>query len=128
MECKIPSDLKVIVTAGARGIGLAIVETFRLNGAQVYLCDISFQAIAQLRTSMPDVKAAVVDVAAVDQVDSFFDAALDDLGELNVLFNNAGIAGPTAGVEHITTKDWDRTVAVNFSSQFYCARRAVPAA
>lgn len=105
MECEIPSGLKVIVTAGARGIGRASVEAFRLNGAQVYLCDISSQAIAELSTSMPDVTATVVDVAAVDQVNAFFDSALDELDGLDVLVNNAGIAGPTAGVEHITTDD-----------------------
>ena len=127
MDTGIPSDLRVVVTAGARGIGRAIVEGLREHGVRVHLCDISAEAIAECRAALPDVTASVVDVAAVDQVDAFFDAALDALGGLDVLVNNAGIAGPTAAVEDITVEDWDRTVAVNLNSQFYCARRAVPA-
>ena len=127
MDTGIPSDLRVVVTAGARGIGRAIVEGLREHGARVHLCDISPEAIAECRASLPGVTAAVVDVAAVVQVDAFFDAALDALGGLDVLVNNAGIAGPAAAVEDITVEDWDRTVAVNLNSQFYCARRAVPA-
>ncbi|MDD9984641.1 MAG: SDR family oxidoreductase [Spirochaetaceae bacterium] len=123
----IAPDLRVVVTAGARGIGRATVEGLLEHGARVHLCDISAEAIAECRASLPDVTASVVDVAAVDQVDAFFDAALDALGGLDVLVNNAGIAGPTAGVQDITVEDWDRTVAVNLNSQFYCARRAVPA-
>ena len=49
------------------------------------------------------------------------------LGGLDVLVNNAGIAGPTAAVESVTPAEWDRTLAVNLSGQFYCARLAVPA-
>jgi NAD(P)-dependent dehydrogenase (short-subunit alcohol dehydrogenase family) len=45
---------------------------------------------------------------------------------LDVLVNNAGIAGPTAKVEDISIADWDRTVAVDLNSMFYCARLAVP--
>jgi NAD(P)-dependent dehydrogenase (short-subunit alcohol dehydrogenase family) len=123
----IPANLRVVVTAGARGIGRAIAEGLREHGARVHLCDISSEAIAECRASLPDVTAAVVDVAAADQVDAFFDEALEELGGLDVLVNNAGIAGPTAAIEDITVEDWDRTVAVNLNSQFYCARRAVPA-
>ena len=103
------------------------MEGLREHDARVHLCDISPEAIAECRASLPGVTAAVVDVAAVDQVDAFFDAALDALGGLDILVNNAGIAGPAAAVEDITVEDWDRTVAVNLNSQFYCARRAVPA-
>ena len=74
---------------------------------------------------MPEIGVTLADVADVEQVDAFFDTALADLGGLDVLVNNAGIAGPTAGVELIEPRDWDRTVAVNLNGQFYCARRAV---
>jgi NAD(P)-dependent dehydrogenase (short-subunit alcohol dehydrogenase family) len=69
----------------------------------------------------------LADVADVRQVDRFFDAALAAMGGLDVLVNNAGIAGPTAGVEDIDPAEWDRTVAINLNGQFYSARRAVPA-
>ncbi|MDH3452416.1 MAG: SDR family oxidoreductase [Gammaproteobacteria bacterium] len=123
----IPQALRVVVTAGAQGIGRAIAETFHAHGARVHICDVSAEAVDACRTALPEISAAVADVADVSQVDDFFAAALADLGGLDVLVNNAGIAGPTAGVEAIEPADWERTVAVNLNGQFYCARRAVPA-
>jgi NAD(P)-dependent dehydrogenase (short-subunit alcohol dehydrogenase family) len=122
----IPQGLRVVVTAGASGIGRAIAETLREHGARVHVCDISPEALDECRAAMPDVGVALADVADIDQVDAFFDGALAELGGLDVLINNAGIAGPTAGVEEIEPGDWDRTVAVNLNGMFYCARRAVP--
>lgn len=121
----IPQGLRAVVTAGARGIGRAITEALCAHGARVHVCDVSPEAIDKCRSAMPQVGVAVTDVADVGQVDAFFDAALADLGGLDVLVNNAGIAGPTAGVESIKPQDWDRTVAVNLNGQFYCTRRAV---
>jgi len=123
----IPQGLRVVVTAGASGIGRAIAETLHQHGARVRVCDVSSEAIDECRAALPDVGATLADVADVKQVDAFFDDVLADLGGLDVLVNNAGIAGPTAGVEEIEPEDWDRTVAVNLNGQFYCARRAVPA-
>ncbi len=59
-------------------------------------------------------------------MDLLFEEALAHLGGLDVLINNAGIAGPTAAVEDVTPEEWDRTMAININGQFYCARRAVP--
>jgi len=75
---------------------------------------------------MPGVGTTVADVSDPLQVDQLFKDALAHLGGLDVLVNNCGIAGPTAPVEKITPEDWQRTLAVNISSQFYCARLAVP--
>lgn len=122
----IPEGLRVVISAGASGIGRAIAETFHSHGARVHVFDVAPEAVAACRAQLPDVTAAVADVADVAQVDAFFDAALADLGGLDVLVNNAGIAGPTAGVESIEPADWDRTVAINLNGMFYCARRAVP--
>jgi hypothetical protein len=75
---------------------------------------------------LPSVTTTLADVADVAQVDRLFDDVAHQLGGLDVLVNNAGIAGPTGLVEELDPAAWDRTLAVNISSQFYCARRAVP--
>lgn len=120
------SDLRVLVTAGATGIGRAFAETFADAGARVYTCDIDGDALAAFRAARPAIGGMVADVAVAAQVDAMFDAAAAHLGGLDVLINNAGIAGPTAPVESISVADWDRTIAVDLNSMFYCTRRAVP--
>ncbi len=108
--------LKVLITAGAAGIGRAIADTFADHGARVWVCDISEQALAACRAERPDYGVVRCDVAEADQIDAFFDEALGALGGLDLLVNNAGIAGPTAGVEDIDPADWRRTVDINLNS------------
>jgi NAD(P)-dependent dehydrogenase (short-subunit alcohol dehydrogenase family) len=117
---------RVMITAAASGIGLAIAKTFLENDALVAICDISEEQLAQCEAILPGVERHLVDVSDVVQVDRFFEKTLSFLGGLDVLVNNAGIGGPSAPVEDITPEDWERTVAVNLNSQFYCVRRAVP--
>jgi NAD(P)-dependent dehydrogenase (short-subunit alcohol dehydrogenase family) len=117
---------RVLITAGAGGIGLEIARSFLAEGASVHVCDIDKDAILALKTSDPQVTASVCDVAERDQVASMFDDALARLGGLDVLVNNAGIAGPTGRVEEINPEDWDRCIQVCLSSQFNCVRLAVP--
>ena len=118
--------LSVLITAGAAGIGRAIADTFADHGARVWVCDISEAALEACRAERPDYGVVRCDVAEEGQIDAFFDQAIAELGGLDVLVNNAGIAGPTAGVEDIDPADWRRTVDVNLNSYFYCARRATP--
>lgn len=120
------NGLRAIVTAAGGGIGYAIAATLRANGARVYICDIDAARVESVRAEWPDVGARQADVSDVAQVDQLFEAAEAELGGLDLLVNNAGIAGPTGPVETLTPADWDRTLAVNINSQFYCARRAVP--
>jgi NAD(P)-dependent dehydrogenase (short-subunit alcohol dehydrogenase family) len=122
----IKPGLKVLITAGAAGIGRAIADTFADHGAKVWVCDIAEEALESCRAERPAWGVVRCDVAEEAQIDAFFDEALADLGGLDVLVNNAGIAGPTAGVEDIDPADWRRTVDVNLNSHFYCARRATP--
>lgn len=117
---------RVIVTAGAAGIGLAIAEAFHAAGARVWICDVVEDRLAEAKAALPGIGAMRCDVADPAAVDAFVAAAVADLGGLDVLVNNAGIAGPAAPVESIATEDWLRTMAVNVNGQFYVARAAVP--
>ncbi|MDH3689419.1 MAG: SDR family oxidoreductase [Gammaproteobacteria bacterium] len=117
---------RVVVTAAASGIGRAVAQAFIAAHARVHVCDISADALSEFRSREPGLSATVADVSDLTAVDRFFDEALRELGGLDVLINNAGIAGPTAPVEDVTPEAWNRTMAVNLTGQFYCVRRAVP--
>ena len=117
---------RVIITAAATGIGRVYAEAFREGGARVHICDIDSEALAQFKQEFPDLGTTLADVSDPAQVDRLFEEAEAHLGGLDVLVNNAGIAGPAGPVETIDPSDWERTMAVNVNGQFYCVRRAVP--
>lgn len=117
---------KVVVTAAASGIGLAIATAYAAEGATVEVCDVDADALEALGAAKPGLRTTRCDVTDPAAVDDFLNAAVGRLGGLDVLVNNAGIAGPTARVEDIDPVDWDRCLAVCLGSQFNCIRRAVP--
>ena len=115
--------LRVVVTAGAAGIGRAIARTFVEHGARVHICDVDEAALSALDKEITQTRA---DVSSVEDVERLFHEARERLGGLDVLVNNAGIAGPTAKVEDIAPQDWDRCIAVDLNGMFYCTRKAMP--
>ena len=117
--------LRVLVTAGAAGIGLKVVEAFVGEGATVYTCDIDRSALEALSSAHPQVNHSVCDVSNRDAVAKLFDDAIRKLGGLDCLVNNAGIAGPTGPVHEIAPEDWDRCLEVCLTGQFNCTRLAV---
>src|SRR5919109_451426 len=122
-------DLKtkrVIITAAATGIGRVTAESFLAAGAKVHVCDIDEAGLKEFKAAQPAVGVTVADVADERQVDRLFDDALRNLGGLDIMINNAGIAGPTANVEEVKPEDWRRTLAVNLDATYLCTRRAVP--
>ena len=118
-------DLRVLVTAGASGIGLEIARAFVREGARVHICDVDETALAAAKKSDPKLTQTVCDVADRAQVARLFDDTLKTLGGLDCLVNNAGIAGPTGKVEEINPEDWDRCLAIDITGQFNCVRLAV---
>ncbi len=118
--------LRVLVTAGASGIGRATAEAFQAGGAKVHICDVATDLLAQFKQGNPAITQSVTDVSDLRQVDQLFADVKQHLGGLDVLVNNAGIAGPTGLVEEIKVEDWERTLAVNVNGMFYCTRLAVP--
>ena len=118
--------LRVLVTAGAGGIGREVARAFVREGAKVHICDVDQKALAALKKSDPKISQSKTDVADRGEVERLFKDAIKALGGLDVLVNNAGIAGPTGPVEKIAPADWDRCLAINITGQFNCARLAVP--
>ena len=119
-------DLRVMVSAGAAGIGLTIGRAFVREGARVSVCDVDAAALAALSKSDPSLHAALCDVSRRDEVARWFDEAQAHLGGLDCLVNNAGIAGPTGKIDVIDPDAWDRCIAIDLTGQFNCVRMAVP--
>ncbi len=120
------SGKRVAVTAGASGIGLSTARLLRKQGAQIAICDVDPQALSAAREELGDVLSERADVSDETSVDGFFEAIQIELGGLDALVNNAGIAGPTGKIEEIAPSDWRRCVEVCLTGQYLCARRAVP--
>ncbi|WP_175823198.1 SDR family oxidoreductase [Burkholderia sp. BCC0419] len=123
--------LRVLVTGGASGIGLEIADAFAECGGRVHVCDASQAAIAALadrppRAAAGAISATLADVSDPAAVERVFADMSTRLGGLDVLVNNAGIAGPTGGIDEIDPVQWEQTVAINLNAQFQFARRAVP--
>ena len=117
---------RAVLTAGGAGIGRVTLQTLVDAGAKVVTCDVDQAALDRLRGELPTVPAIPADVADEAAVDRLFELALEQLGGVDILVNNAGIAGPTGPIEEIAPEDWRRTLEVNITGQYLCARRAVP--
>jgi NAD(P)-dependent dehydrogenase (short-subunit alcohol dehydrogenase family) len=115
---------KVLVTAGANGIGMAIANKFSRHGADVFVTDIDPSAVEAAREA--GLKATVSNVASEEQVRDLMGTIRAEFGRLDVLVNNAGIAGPTGPIETLDAADWKATFDVNIHGQFYCIKHALP--
>lgn len=118
---------RVIVTAGASGIGFAIAKAFAQSGAAVCVADVSSEFMAQVSAAHPAITTRRCDVGDPEQVAALF-AGLPEQwnGKLDVLVNNAGIAGPKAPIERIEWRDWEKTMRVNVGGMFLCIQQAIP--
>ena len=118
---------RVLITAGASGIGLAVAKAFAAEGAHVCIADISEEHLRAASQMLPAVDTVRCDVGDPQQVRDLFrhvGAALD--GRLDALINNAGIAGPTAPIDEVSWEDWERTLRVNVGGMFLCIQAAIP--
>jgi NAD(P)-dependent dehydrogenase (short-subunit alcohol dehydrogenase family) len=117
---------RVLVTAGAAGIGRAIVQAFAAAGAKVHVCDLDATALAELRAQLPEVTTSVCDIGERSAVEAMVGEAAAALGGLDVLVNNAGISGPTASVEQMDPDDWEAVLRINLTGTFNVTRHAIP--
>ena len=118
--------LKVVITAGASGIGLQTAIAFSESGAEVVICDINEDALYAAKLNNPELKCKQCDVSDPDATEKFINSAAKQLGGIDTLINNAGIGGPTAPIENITPEEWSKCLDVCLSSQFNCIRSSVP--
>ncbi|PZQ94942.1 MAG: NAD(P)-dependent oxidoreductase [Cereibacter sphaeroides] len=112
-----------LVTAGASGIGLAIAGTFLEQGYRVTICDVDEAALrsaAKVLSGVHAVQADVADAAAVERL-------IASSEPVNVLVNNAGVAGPIGGIEDNAPEEWERCFSVNVHGAFNMIRSVVPA-
>ncbi len=115
--------MRVLITAGASGIGLAMGQAFEKAGHQVWVTDVDAAALEKVPQGW---RATQVDASNEDQVAELFAHVETEWGGLDVLCSNAGIAGPTALVEDIALEDWRACVSVNLEGAFLAAKYAAP--
>ena len=117
---------RVVVTAGGGGIGLTIAQAFVAAGDRVHVCDVDEDAVEGVTRDNPAITGTVCDVADRAAVERFVEEAAAALGGIDVLVNNAGIAGPTTSVEGLDPDEWDTVLAVNLTGPFNVTRLAIP--
>jgi NAD(P)-dependent dehydrogenase (short-subunit alcohol dehydrogenase family) len=119
-----------IITGGGRGIGKAIALALAREGVKVLVCgrheDTLKQTAAEIQTLGRRALAIVTDVSQEKEVETLVQSAISEFGCVNILVNNAGIAGPTAPITNVSRNDWDETIAVNLTSAFLCSRAVLP--
>jgi len=117
---------RVLITAGASGIGREIAHAFAATSAGVFVCDIDADALGAFAKELPGAMTRRCDVANRREVEEMVASGVNALGGLDVLVNNAGIAGPTVPVEAMDPDEWDKVVAVNLNGTFNVTRCAIP--
>src|SRR6185437_566352 len=121
-----PMPQRVLITAGAAGIGREFARAFAATGAKVFICDIDTKSLDALAKEIPGLAAKPCDMSQRAEIERMVPDAVAALGGLDVLINNAGIAGLTLPVEQYPPDDWDKVVAVNLTGMFDVTRLAIP--
>ena len=120
---------KIIISAGASGIGWSTTKLLLGRGAIVYICDIDKKLINKIKKHPLNNKKLFsyeCDASNENQVSAFFKQVSKKTKKIDALINNVGIAGPTGTIEKLKSKDWEQTLKVNVISHFYFSRLAIP--
>jgi len=120
---------KIVISAGASGIGWAAAKIFLSKGANVYLCDIDIKNINKIKKHpLNNKRLFIYECDASDEydVENFFDKIRKKTKKIDSLLNNVGVAGPTGTIEKLNSEDWERTLKVNVISHFYFTKLAIP--
>jgi NAD(P)-dependent dehydrogenase (short-subunit alcohol dehydrogenase family) len=114
----------ILITGASSGIGAQVAKLFLSHGWNVGMLARRVGQMEQLADGHPNAQILKCDVTAENQVVAAFDAVSDRFSGIDVLFNNAGIFAPQARIDQIALDDWQRSLDVNLTGMFLCARQA----
>jgi len=120
---------KIIISAGASGIGWATAKVCLSKGAIVYLCDIDIKSLKKIQKHPLNNKKLFsfeCDASDENEVSDFFNKINKKTNKIDALINNVGIAGPTGTIERLSSDDWEKTLKINVISHFYFTKLAIP--
>jgi len=120
---------KIVISAGASGIGWASTKILLSRGAYVYLCDISSKSLNKLeKHPLKNKRLFTYECDASDehQVSNFFNQIKKKIKTIDALINNVGIAGPTGTLDKLESQEWEKTIQVDINSHFYFTKQAIP--
>ncbi|MDG2417014.1 MAG: SDR family oxidoreductase [Pelagibacterales bacterium] len=118
---------KVIISAGARGIGWATAKVLHKRGAKIFLCDIDEKRIQKINKDKKNsIRAFFCNADNEKDVKKFFKEVKKVTNSIDCLINNVGVAGPTGVIEKLNTENWDQTLKTNVISHFLFTKNAIP--
>ena len=120
---------KIIISAGASGIGWSTAKICLAKGAIIYLCDIDSKSLNKVKKNSLYNKrlfAYECDASDEDEVSNFFKQIIKKTKKIDALINNVGVAGPTGTIEKLSSDDWEKTLKINVISHFYFTKLAIP--
>ena len=123
------NNKKIIISAGASGIGWATAKICLSKGAIVYICDINNKSLKKVQKHPLNKKklfAYECDASDEYEVSNFFSKLKKKTKKIDALINNVGIAGPTGNIEKLSSDDWEQTLKINVISHFYFTKLAIP--
>jgi 2-dehydro-3-deoxy-L-rhamnonate dehydrogenase (NAD+) len=118
-----------IVTGAARGIGFATVERLLASGARCALWDRDHEALGRAEknlTGKGTFHLVPVDITSAEEIARAVDSTMNRFGSIEILVNNAGIAGVTKKLWECTPDEWRQVVDVNLFAVFLCCRAVIP--